>query len=140
MISPFNYTTPTTYLLYILLCLFFLKVMDLGVGGFLISYGIKVLVDTVFYIFLIKKYNEIKLFWPSFKTVISECRDKLSFVLFTLFGLFGSIFSARVNYYFAAYSGNPRDIASWQYFFTIYFMLIIVILGYNSVFRTFGGY
>ena len=85
----------------------------MGVHGYLIAFGCKVLTEFVCFVFILTVKNDINLFRPKISSILIEFKDKFWSWLFILFGVFGAVFTIELNTYFVVKTHDFNQIVTW---------------------------
>ena len=113
IIRPMLYTNLTALFIFTLSCYFSLQVFNLGLNGYILSFGLKQLSEVTMNLFVIYKYNHIKFHFPSFLTVLKTVPKNISMCFYNSIGIYGAIFAFEINTYLAATFNNVVYIITW---------------------------
>lgn len=87
--------------------------MDLGLNGFIFGFYAKQIIENFSLIFVVFKFNKIKL--PEFKnlTIAKYARKNVYFVFCMIVGIYGELFTEEISTYYTALSNKIEYINSW---------------------------
>ena len=137
----FLYTNITNFIIFFSLNYITMINLNLSLNGFLIAFYAKTISEFLILIFLLKKNNKIKFYYPT-KKIFKNFVKKLKFTINICFGRYGITMGIESQTYYTTLTkiNKIQNINSWYFFFNIIAYVYYIAQGGLSLFRTYTSY